>query len=100
MIEDFLDELNISLRGSRSSSGSYVIDIADSEEFAKIFSLLDKSDLVEEDGDQNIVTFHNTSQLFRGDDYDIVLLGDLDEDHYKMVISEVRGWFWKILLQM
>lgn len=91
MVEDFLDELKISLRGSRSSSGSYVIDIADSEEFAKIFSLLDKSDLVEEDGDQNIVTFHNTSQLFRGDDYDIVLLGDLDNDQYKMVISEVRG---------
>ena len=51
-MDEFLAELGIDGNLRRSAS-SYVLDIEDSNEYGKIYSILDNSDLVEEDGESS-----------------------------------------------
>ena len=41
MIKDVLRDLNIVFEGEYSKDGSYVIDLYDSDQFGKIYSLLE-----------------------------------------------------------
>lgn len=86
-MEELLKSIGITAKGEYTKNGSYVIDIRDYDEYGKYYSLLDKSD-IEEVQDTAQITLHTTNITYANDDYQIVLQADLDEDLYKIVVTE------------
>lgn len=90
-MEELLKKIGITAKGEYSKNGAYVIDIRDYNEYGKYFSLLEKSDLVNEVQDTAQVTIHTTNVTYVSEDFQLVLQADLDEDIYKLVVTQ----FWK-----
>lgn len=90
-MKDFLKELGITDEGEYSKDNLYVIDIDDSDTYGKYYSKLDKSDLVDEIDDNSLLTLHNSSINFEGDNYLITLIADFEQDLYKLVCKELKG---------
>lgn len=86
-MKEFLKGLGITATGEFTKNGAYVVDIRDYDEYSKYFSLLEKSDL-EEVQDTAQITIHTTNVTFTSDQYQLVLQADLDEDMYKLVVTE------------
>lgn len=87
-LKKFLEQLGITQVGHYTKSNSYIIDIEDSNEYGKIYSLLDKSDEVEEDDDSSTITIHNSNIVFESEEYQFILMADFDQDTYKLVCKE------------
>ena len=88
-MEDFLKEIGITKEGKTNENGFYVIDIDDSDEFGRIFSKLDKSDLVDEDEESSSITLDSANITYLCDEYTITLMGDFENDtDYKLVMRE------------
>jgi len=87
-MEEFLKELGITNEITSRESDKLVIDIEDSEDYGKIYSRLDKSDLVDEDQESSQVTYDTSSIQFESDDYLITLLADFENDKYTLTIKE------------
>ena len=86
-MEELLKEIGITTTGTYTKNGSYVVDIKDYNEYGKYFSLLEKSNL-EEVQDTSQVTIHTTNITYASDKYQLVLQADLDEDMYKLVVTQ------------
>ena len=86
-MEEFLSKLGIKAQGVYTKYGAYVIDIEDYDEYGKYFSILENSDL-EEVQDTAQITIHTTNITYANDSYQILLQADLDEDIYKLVVTE------------
>lgn len=86
-MEELLKSIGITAKGEYTDNGSYVVDIKNYDEYGKYYSLLDKSDL-EEIQDTAQITLHTTNITYANDEYQIVLQADLDEDLYKVVVTE------------
>ena len=86
-MEELLKEIGVTTKGEYTKNSAYVVDIRDYDEYSKYYSLLEKSDL-EEVQDTAQITLHTTNVTFASDNYQIVLQADLDEDMYKMVVTE------------
>lgn len=86
-MEELLNSIGITAKGEYTKDGAYVVDIKDYNEYGKYFSLLEKSDL-EEVQDTCQVTIHTTNVTYTTEDYQVVLQADLDEDMYKLVVTQ------------
>ena len=86
-MEELLKSIGITAKGEYTKNGSYVVDIKDYDEYGKYYSLLDKSEL-EEVQDTAQITLHTTNLTYANDQYQVVLQADLDEDLYKIVVTE------------
>ena len=86
-MEELLKSIGIEEPGEYTDKGSYVVDIKDYDEYGVYYSLLEKSDL-EEVQDTAQITLHTTNITYANDEYQIVLQADLDEDLYKIVVTE------------
>lgn len=86
-MEELLKSIGIETKGEYTKNGSYVVDIKDYDEYGKYYSLLEKSEL-EEVQDTSQITLHTTNVTYANDDYQVVLQADLDEDLYKIVVTE------------
>lgn len=87
-LEKFLEKLGITQVGHYTKTNTYIIDIEDSDEYGKLYSLLDKSDEIEEDEDSSTITVHNSNLVFESDNYQLTLIADFDQDTYKLVCKE------------
>lgn len=87
-MEKLLRELNIYLEGSYSKDGSYIIDIYDSDDFGRIYSLLDNNRDIEELESNSLLNTHSANISYLYGDYQLTLIADFDEDLYKLVITE------------
>lgn len=91
MIE-FLRSLGIKLNGAFNTQNAYVIDLADADEFGKIYSILDKKEdegIIENDSTESLITIFNASIIYNSDEYQIVLTADYDNDIYKLICSKI-----------
>ena len=86
-MEELLKKIGITAKGEYTKTGAYVVDIRDYDEYGKYYSLLEKSDL-EEVQDTAQITVHTTNITYTSEDYQIVLQADLDEDLYKLVVTQ------------
>lgn len=86
-MEELLKSVGITAKGEYTKNGAYVVDITDYNTYGKYFSLLEKSDL-DEVQDTSQITIHTTNVTYANDEYQIVLQADLDEDLYKLVVTE------------
>lgn len=90
-MEEFLKELGIEKKGTISREGNYVVDLKDFSEYDKYFNILDKAadaDKIEVSQDNTLITYEATNLTYLSDKYQIQLLGDLDSDVYKIVVTE------------
>ena len=87
-LEKFLEKLGITQVGHYTKTNTYIIDIDDSDEYGKIYSLLDKSNEIEEDEDSSTITIHTSNIVFESDNYQLTLIADFDQDTYKLVCKE------------
>ena len=87
-MEELLKKIGITNKGEYTKDGSYVVDIIDYDTYGKFYSLLEKSDLVEEVQDTSQITLHTTNVTYASEDYQVVLQADLDEDLYKLVVTQ------------
>lgn len=97
-MEEFLKTIGIDKTGTQSESGSYVIDLDGYDDYGKTYSILEKAQAdgkLEELEDSSIINIHNTDVSYvvnseDGEDveYEISLLGDLEQDIYKLVITK------------
>lgn len=88
-MEDFLKQIGIDEKPVKSANGIYVIDIYDSDQYGRIYSKLDKSDLLDEIPENSQITYDTASIQYEGDDYSITLMADFENDSYKMTIKEI-----------
>lgn len=86
-MEELLKSIGITAKGEYTKEGVYVVDIKDYNEYGKYFSLLEKSEL-EEVQDTCQMTIHTTNVTYASEKYQVVLQADLDEDLYKLVVTE------------
>lgn len=86
-MEELLKNIGIIAKGEYTKDGAYIVDIKDYNEYGKYFSLLEKSEL-EEVQDTCQMTIHTTNVTYASEKYQIVLQADLDEDLYKLVVTE------------
>ena len=86
-MEELLKKIGITAKGEYTKNGSYIVDIKDYDEYGKYYSLVEKSDL-EEVQDTAQITLHTTNLTYTNDKYQLVLQADLDEDLYKIVVTE------------
>jgi len=89
-MEELLKKIGITEMPNKTDDGNFVIDILDSDEYAKYYSKLDRSDLVEEDDDSSQMSLDSSSiQYISNDDkYTLTLLADFEGDTYSLVIRE------------
>ena len=88
-MEELLKKIGIDAKGVYTKNGAYVVDIKDYDQYGIYYSLLEKSDL-EEVQDTSQITLHTTNVTYANDDYQVVLQADLDEDLYKVVVTEYK----------
>lgn len=88
-MNEFLKELGINKTATKGAGNIYSVDIENSDEYGRVYSKLDKSNLVEEIPDSSQMTYETASIQFENDDYLITLLADFEADNYKMTIKEI-----------
>ena len=89
-MKEFLRKLGITQSGYYSSNNNYVIDLDDSKDYDKICSVLDKSDLVEENPDSSVINTSVSNILYVGEQFSLNVIADFDNDTYKVVVTELK----------
>ena len=90
--KEFLDSIGISKSGSFGDDGSYIIDLSNSDEYGRMFTILDKSDDLDIMQDNQVITEQGSSLMYEAlnEPYSINLLADFDNDLYQLVITKIK----------
>lgn len=87
-MKDFLKRIGITKEGEEdSASMTYKVYLDDSTEYGKVFSLLDKSNLVNE---QSTDTMDFDKTVFEGEYYTVTLYSDYENDEYSIEVSKTE----------
>lgn len=88
-MDDFIKSLGLDYdNGKKTDNGDYSIKIDNSDEYAKVYTLLDTSDIVSLDTNVMKMDEHKSELFYNSDKYTVLLFADYDSDKYKCVISE------------
>ena len=89
-MQEFAELLGIDIGGTYARDGSYVIDLGDANMFGRIYSILDNNEDLEYIETTSLLNVNNSSLNYRyGDEYQISLIADFNQDQYKVVIEEM-----------
>lgn len=86
-IKEFMNQLGIHDKGNYINN-TYVIDISDSNTYGKYYSILDRSDIIEEDTESSSINVDNSNIQFINDDYVLTLIADFENSLYKLTVKE------------
>lgn len=88
--KEFLSSIGINIEG-QIGDDAYVVDIADSNEYGKVFSKLEKADALDPLEDNQVVTVQGCSLMFEAVDepYILNLIADFDEDKYQLIVNKI-----------
>ena len=89
-MQKFIASLNIPEKGYYDDSGSYVIEFDDEKGFNRAYSKLEKNDELTEISDRTSLTLLGINITYEKDNYIIQLKGDLENNTYKMIVTEER----------
>lgn len=88
---ELLREIGIDKTGTYSDNDTYTIDLTDSNEYGRINSLLDRSDILDPIDESSYVTADNANLDYKYQDQFILsLIADFEEDYYQLVITEME----------
>ena len=86
--KEFAKDLGITKEGYETTNGSYVIELSNSNEFSKMYTLLDKN----EDAILDVETMHMSDELvemtYMTKEFDVTLKANLKENTYMVEIKE------------
>lgn len=88
-MKELLNKIGINQIGYYSSKNTYVIDFENSKEYDRVFSKLDKSDLVEENDDASVINVDVSNIMYMNENYSLNLIADFDSDTYKLVVTKL-----------
>ena len=88
-MKELLLKIGISEPGYFSASNTYVIDLKDSSQYSKVFSKLDKTDLVEELVDSSVSNTSISNVMYANDEYTMNIIANFDSDEYKLVVHKL-----------
>ena len=90
-LDELLAQLRIDKEPVENDNGSYTIDLMDSNEYAKYYSRLDKSDLLflDDEASQGDVDTSSLQYLTDEEDFVITLLANFESEEYKIIIREL-----------
>ena len=87
-INDWIESLKISSNPKSLGDGKYKVSLKDSNEFAKVYSKLEKNDILDIDEEATLITEDISQLLYLGKDIRINLVGNFEKDIYYIIISE------------
>lgn len=88
-MDEFLKQIGIDTEAQQQIDGIYTVPIEDSNEYNKIYSRLERSDLVDEDAEESHMSADTSVIEYVGDSYVIDLFADFEKDAYRLEIKEV-----------
>lgn len=83
--DEFARELGIPKEGSYTDNG-YVITLKDSNEYSRMYTLLDRSDKCDLDTDEVNLGVTDSIMVYLADEFDIKLQANFDTDNYTITI--------------
>lgn len=86
-IKELLDKIGLQQEGNQEED-KYIIEIADSNEYSKVFTILDNAEILEIDEGATLLTDKLGELYFYGEGYEIKLIGNFASDIYRVVITE------------
>lgn len=91
-IGKFIEDLGISTSDNpiSKSDDKWEIVFDSSDDYAQLYSLLTKSDLVDLVTDDSIFSESKSVAKFLGDDYDVTLEADFNNDTYTFTVEETK----------
>ena len=89
-MKQLLNDIGIKKEGYYGKNNAYIIDIEDSDEYGKFYTLLDRSKIIYELEDNTLLTIHSASVSYANEKFQLNLLADFDEDLYKLVVREIK----------
>ena len=87
-IYDVLEKLNIPNQGNLTGK-TYVMNLDDSDDYGKYYSLIDKNSAVEYQEENSSLNLMGATLIYILDNFLITLYADYDEDEYKLVIKDL-----------
>ena len=87
--QEFAKELGIKQEGSYID-GVYVINLKDSNEYSKVYTILDKSNLCDLDVEEISLDVQNSLLVYLADNFDIKLQANFDNTVYSVSFEEVK----------
>lgn len=85
-MKEFAKELGITIEG-KLEGDKYIIELSNSDEYSRMYTLLDNSKLVDIDEEATLLTEKVGELLFLGDEFDVKLVGNFSNDLYRVVIT-------------
>lgn len=86
-VKEFAKAIGLEQDGYQDGS-KYIIELVDSNEFSRVYTLLDKSELLDIQEDATLLTDKVGELIYLSDDYDVKLVGNFVSDIYRVVITE------------
>ncbi len=87
-MNEFLKQLSITTTGNYVED-KYTIEINNFNEFSLIYNKLEQSELITKDSDESFFNMDEAHVVYLSDEYEILLLGDLNNDVYKLIVEEL-----------
>ena len=91
-INQYLKSIGIDKEPVESDSGSFVIDLLNSQEYGKMFSKLEKSEDLDILEDNQVIIEEGSSLVYESISQPILisLLADFEGDKYQIVINNIE----------
>lgn len=90
-VRTFLNKIGIHYQGAESHEDTYVIDLLDSDDYGRVYSILENCDELELMYDNQVITEQGSSLMYESDDepYILNLIADFDEDKYQLIVNRI-----------
>jgi len=88
-IKEFAKKLGFDIEGVMEGD-KYIIELSNSNDYSRVYTLLDNSEFVDIDEDATLVTNKVGELLFLSDDFDVKLVANFAQDIYRVVITEAE----------
>ena len=87
-MEQFVKQLGIPRKGYYDDN-KYVVELTDSNDFSRIYSLLEESDIIELD-ENILMTEFLTNIIYVGEKFRLQLVGNYEKDIYKIIVEDLK----------
>lgn len=85
----FLDEIGVDSTGE-SGETKYILQLADSDEWARYYTILNSNEELERSEDASMAEEHASVLTYRGKNYKIRLNANFDENYYTISVEELE----------
>lgn len=91
-ITEYLKNIGINYKVQLTEDNNYIIDIPDSESYGKIYSILDKSEDLDQIEDNVLLTEQGSSLMYESESQPILLnlIADWESNLYQLIINNIE----------